>query len=174
MKKRFLFLAFLLFLIPVNAEEIDIKTEIIEKEIAPDDPLRFQVSIFRLGEKREDLYLEYFIENNNQLKFIKSESLAVEKIASFFRSIELPSTIRKGSSTLIVKASIRGIESSSTETFSILKPQGYVNLPIRYINYLFIFLAILLVIFIIYLIQDYKLTSKIIKDNIKIDAQDLR
>src|SRR3989344_4782632 len=164
MKKIFVTLIFILISLEyVSAESLNMKVDLIEKEILPDDPLRFQVNIFRLGENVEDIYFQYFLETNAGIKFIKSESVAVEKIGSFFRTIELPANVDVGKNSLIVKANINEIETQAIEDFNIKKTSEFLELPVKYINYFFILLLIIMTIFTVFMVLDYRLTYKLIK-----------
>lgn len=167
-----LFLIF--FLVPISAKEIiDLKVDLLENEILPDDPLRFQINVFRLAEKREDLYFEYYIESGETKKFIESESIAVEKIGSFVRTIELPSTITEGVNNLIVEASIKDTKHTSKTSFNILNTNEFIELPKSYTNYLFITLVIILLIFTTFLIMDYRMTLKLTAKYNKLSEDDL-
>lgn len=169
-KSLILTLILLIFLMQVNAKEtLDIQAELVETEILPDDPLRFQVSVFRVGERREDIHFQYFIGD----RFIKSESIAVEKIGSFFRTIELPGNVKMGSNKLLIKATIGQTEAEATQNFNIIRSSEYIELPIKYINYFFLLLFIILVIFTILIIWDYRLNYKLMKIYDKIAERDL-
>ncbi len=159
----------------VHAEEkLDINIALIEKEISPEDPLRFQVQMFRTGEKREDIDIRYYIVNNDKTQFVKSESIAIEKIGSFFREIDLPPRIQIGKNTLLIQAKIREITTEAQETFNIIKPAGFIEWSNQSTIYLFIILITVIFLFALFMIWDYKLTYRLLKAYSKIDEIDLR
>ncbi len=174
MKKLINVFIFLICIISVKAYDIvDLKLNLVENEINPDGPLRFQVNIFRLGEKWEDIYFQYFIKSEGNLDFIESESVAVEKIGSFFRTIELPRSVRLGENSLVVKASIKDEIKESVINFNVIKPKDYVEIPVNYVYYLFLFLLLIMIIFTLFMSWDYKVTLSLVKEY-KIDEKDLR
>ena len=169
----FLLLCLLAFYVSAK-ESLNIKVDIIEKEIIPEDLLRFQVHLFRTGETREDVNIQYYIVNDDKPTFIKSESVAVEKIGSFFREIELPGTIKTGLNSFVVQAKMREVTAEAKDTFSIVKTNDFIELSQNYTNYLITFLIAIIIMFMIFLLWDYKLTYRLIKLYHKLDENDLR
>ena len=174
-KLSFFFFILFVCVIYVNAENgLDVNINILEKTIAIDDPISFQINTFRIGEKREDIYFEYFIETDDKTSFVKSESIAVEKIGSFIRTIELPPSIQEGKNTLFVKATEAGREYYARESFDIIKSRDYIELPQRYVNYFLILLTLIILIFIAFIIEDYTLIYKLIRSYEKISEKEMR
>ena len=176
MKRSIAFLLIFIFFITsgVARESVDIHIDITEKEITPDNPLRFQVTTFRVGEKREDISFKYFIAEGNEIRFIKSESVAIEKMSSFFREIELSPKLHVGEKTLIVQVTNKGTITEAKETFSIVKTEEFIEISQTFTHYLLALLIIIIAFFLIFIIWDYRLTYRLIKSYNKIEKKDFR
>ena len=100
---------------------LDIKVDIINNELKPDDKLNFNVELLSLGAvKRYDVVLNYFIAgSNNKIVTSKTETVALETRASKTSEIIIPKNTPAGIYVLKVSADYNKKIASASDTFRI-------------------------------------------------------
>ena len=100
---------------------LDVKLDIINNELIPDDILNFNVELSSLGAaKRYDVELTYLITNiKNKVITSKTETIALETRASIKSEINIPREITAGNYILKVSANYNNKIASASDTFRI-------------------------------------------------------
>ena len=103
---------------------LDVKVDVLTKEVVQNGTLRFQVTLYNLGfKKKVDVHLIYKIKDVETEKLITQteEEVAIETSLSFVRSINLED-VEIGRYFVQVEAKYDGRTASSAAVFDVVKP----------------------------------------------------
>jgi hypothetical protein len=86
---------------PVEEPLMDVKIKILSKTVRPGGDVNFEISILNMGETAtiEDITMTYFImplEDQTKIIAQEAETLAVDDVLTFTRTIKLPENIQSG------------------------------------------------------------------------------
>lgn len=100
---------------------LDVKVDIINNELIPDDKLNFNVQILSLGAiKRYDVELNYVVtDSSNKLITAKTETIALETRASITNNIRIPKDTSAGNYILKITAKYNNKIASASDTFRV-------------------------------------------------------
>ncbi len=100
---------------------LDVKVNIINNEIQPEDELNFNIELLSLGAlKRYDVILTYVVtDSDNNIITSKTETIALETRASVKSEIKIPRNTPIGNYILKINANYNNKVSSASDTFRI-------------------------------------------------------
>jgi len=112
--------------IPEEYALMDVKVEVLTKQVMPDGTLRFYVSLYSLGiKKRFDVTLDYQIKEVDTEKLIshKEETMAIETSLSFVRNYDLTNvSLSPGKYFISVVANYENKTATSADLFEVIVP----------------------------------------------------
>lgn len=152
----------------------DVKVSVLDKfkEVFPGEEVTAKIEVFNVNNIGQvDVKVDYYLSDNESVLAKSSDSLAVEAVASFVRSLIVPDDVKPGTYLFNANVSYKGIVTSGSAEFKVKsKRLGFIQ---EWFREIIIGVIVLVIIGVIaYLIMLKKKEEKIEKREQKIEKKE--